>query len=87
MNRHLIAALLVLGASGPWAQQTVNHPGTTATTSQAEDFAEGEVRKVDKAAGKVTQAHRPPSSAGRSRSFPSIASASSVAMGRPRPAP
>ena len=66
MKRYLITAALVLGANSVWAQQAVpqaaddhsaHHPSTAAAAAQATDFAEGEVRKVDKAAGKITLRH------------------------------
>jgi Cu/Ag efflux protein CusF len=66
MTRYLITAALVLGANGVWAQQSApqaangqgaHHPSTAAAAAQAVDFAEGEVRKVDKAAGKITLRH------------------------------
>ncbi|MEJ7931467.1 copper-binding protein [Ramlibacter sp. AN1015] len=66
MKRYLITAALVLGANSVWAQQSAtqaaddhsaHHPTTTAAPAPATDLAEGEVRKVDKAAGKITLRH------------------------------
>ena len=61
----IITAALVLGASSAWAQQPppqatdhgAHHPSPAAATAQAGDFAEGEVRRVDKAGGKITLRH------------------------------
>lgn len=61
MKKYLLAAVLALGAASPWAQQTqaaddhdAHHPAATAA---AADFAQGEVRKVDVATGKITLKH------------------------------
>jgi Cu/Ag efflux protein CusF len=63
MNRHIIlASALLVGASSAFAQATAApDPGSFHAQAPAAaatgDFAEGEVRKVDKAAGKITLRH------------------------------
>lgn len=63
MNHNLLlAAALLVGASAAAAQtaaptdHNAHHPQAQAGAG-ATDFAEGEVRKVDKAAGKITLRH------------------------------
>lgn len=63
MNRDLfLAAAILVGASAAAqtaapADHNAHHPPAQAGAAAAADFAEGEVRKVDKAAGKITLRH------------------------------
>lgn len=57
----LLAALAALASAPVWADKNHSHgsaPAGTATSADAA-FAEGEVKKVDKGAGKVTIKHGP----------------------------
>ena len=56
-----IAALFVAAAAPAMAEQTghAGHAAVVAEVKAAENFVEGEVRKVDKDAGKVTLKHGP----------------------------
>jgi Cu/Ag efflux protein CusF len=56
----LIPTLAALGASPAWSQASAAHDHThasQASTATAAAVADGEVRKVDKASGKVTIKH------------------------------
>jgi len=55
----LAAALLGAGIAGTHAQQAAPAPSQEAAGAAAATLAEGEVRKVDKDAGKVTLRHGP----------------------------
>ena len=63
MNRSLPTLLVTLALTAPViAQQkaddhTAHHPGASATAATAPDMTDGEVRKVDKEAGKLTLKH------------------------------
>ena len=61
MKKYFLAAVLALGAASPWAQQAqaADDHGAhhVATAAQSTDFAQGEVRKVDVSAGKITLKH------------------------------
>lgn len=57
-----LATLLGLASPGAVLAQTdhdAHHPNGAATTEAAAQYAEGTVKKVDKAAGKITIAHGP----------------------------
>lgn len=62
MNRLTPAfvAVVAIMASPAWADKNHNHGSApAATATEAAAFAEGEVKKVDKSAGKVTIKHGP----------------------------
>ncbi len=57
--KHLLLVLTALLATGPALAQTAGHDSHhgTAAATPANDYSEGEVRKVDKAAKKITLKH------------------------------
>jgi Cu(I)/Ag(I) efflux system protein CusF len=64
MNKHLLlAALLAFAGILPVAAQTseadhtAHHPAGASAPASAEDLTEGEVRRIDKAGGKITLKH------------------------------
>lgn len=62
MNRiwKWVVAASCIGAAGAWAEHVPGHLAAAVATQQAPAaLSEGEVRKVDKEAGKVTLRHGP----------------------------
>ena len=60
MNKFLPAVFLAAAMSAPWAYANEQHHKPAAGASQAaEALSEGEVRKVDKDAQKITVRHGP----------------------------
>jgi len=62
LNRHIILAAVLFAAGAAPAQTTTSsghgaHHAQAAQAGAASEFAEGEVRKVDKSAGKITLRH------------------------------
>jgi Cu/Ag efflux protein CusF len=57
MNQVLFASALVVALAFPALAQQASAAGTATAVSTSADFAEAEVRKVDKAAGKITLKH------------------------------
>jgi Cu/Ag efflux protein CusF len=63
MNKLLLATLLAWASALPAAARTsdadhaAHHPAGASAPAPAEDLTEGEVRRIDKAAGKVTLKH------------------------------
>ena len=63
MKQHIAALGLVLAIGSPVLVHATSHQGISATSPQANAadvaYVEGEIRKVDKEAGKVTIKHGP----------------------------